>query len=120
MELERRIHSEHTWAILHDNEVVGYLGAISLSPMCVEIRGLVINPAFRHMGIGLRAVEDMLSFLQGCGVRKFISRSFTDNLPIHDLLQNCGFIQEGLLTNVTRRGGEPIDMRVMCFSGRES
>lgn len=117
--LARRIRTEYTWGIWLGDDLVGYLAFVAQSPMCGQFHGLVIAPAHRMKGIGGTAVDLAIAELAEDGFRKFIAWTFADNQRIEHLFRRRGFQQEGYISGATKRGGEPLDIRVLCFPGKE-
>lgn len=118
-QLAYRIEREKTFAILFNEEVVGYLAFTPQNPIAGQFHGLVIDPKYRRRGIGLAAARTAIQLLRSQGFEKFTMITFDDNIAIQVLFRHLGFIQEGYIFNATRRNGKPLSMRLLGCLGME-
>ncbi len=119
-QLGYRIDHECTWGIRIEGMLVGYLAFAPLSYATGQFHGLVIDPQYRRQGVGEKAVLAAMEDLKVVdGIEKYIVWTFADNPTIERLFRRLGFAQEGYITGATKREGQPLDMRILCYPGKE-
>lgn len=87
------------WAIFHEEEILSILGLSQINKMMktAEI-SYQVNPKFRGMGIGTKAVFSLVKYtFENSDLRKLIATIADRNIPSCKIVEKIGFKQEGLL-----------------------
>lgn len=111
-----RQYSEVMWSIRHQGIIAGYLAFAPFSNMVGQFHGLVIHPEMRCNGIGRAAIGEAVTELLSLGFSKLMVSPFADNELIVRMFQSLGFVQEGRLTNMTRRDGVLTDTLILALN----
>ena len=101
------------WVITHEGEILSILGLSQINKMMrtAEI-GYQVNPKFRGMGIGTKAVFTLIKYtFENSDLRKLIATIADKNIPSCKIVENVGFKQEGLLRKHFLIQGREVDER---------
>lgn len=112
LEVARRIENEITAGIYVGSDLVGFVGAIKLSAVAYQLRGLVIDPSYRGALIGTSALILFRTQLKGMGAEKIIGSCFGNNHAIKRLFYRIGGNEEGYIRRVTKVAGQWTDVRM--------
>jgi RimJ/RimL family protein N-acetyltransferase len=117
---ERLAHGERLYGVFDDRgELVGAIGMAFLSPRAAMFHGISFDRPAHGTGIAQRAVAAILDELFRSGIEKVSAAYFADNERVHRFLKKLGAVEEGYLRRQTRRGGVPVDMRLVAFFKEE-
>lgn len=117
-ELWNRIRNEMTWSVLDAqtpqitaDKTVGFVGAQRVNAVSVQIKGLIINPTYRGLGLGLGALDLVVRELKGVrGYKKVMASCFATNSVMITLFRKLNAVREGTLSGVTVVDGKPADL----------
>ena len=104
-----------------DLEIVGYIQVGALAPMestrhVQQVRGLLVDERFRGRGIGRALVQAAIEQAELDGIRKLTLRVLGHNAPARALYETCGFVVEGVLTDLFCVEGAYVDDVLMSIT----
>jgi len=104
-----------------DFEVAGYIQTGPLWPLestkhVRQVRGLLVDERYRGRGIGRALVEAAIEQAELDGIRKLTLRVLGHNAPARALYETCGFVVEGVLTDLFCLEGAYVDDVVMSIT----
>jgi ribosomal protein S18 acetylase RimI-like enzyme len=104
-----------------DGQVAGFAALGQTVPIpshrhVLEIRGLAVDPAHQHRGVGRRLVEACVAQARQQGARKLTLRVLGFNDRARRLYESCGFYVEGLLRDEFFLDGRFVDDVLMAQS----
>jgi RimJ/RimL family protein N-acetyltransferase len=115
-EMDRRLASgERAWGFEHGGNLAGIAGYAPLAAHWGMFHGICFDERVHGKGIARAAIEAVLTELFAQGVEKISASYFAENTRIERFLARLGAIEEGYLHRQARRGGQPVDMRLVAF-----
>ena len=101
------------WVISHQGEILSVLSLSQINRMMrtAEV-GYQVNPKFRGIGVGTKAVFTLAKYLfENTDLRKLVATIADGNIPSCKIVEKVGFRQEGLLREHFLIGGKEVDER---------
>ena len=104
-----------------DGVIAGYvrIGAalpIPASDHVLEVKGLLVDPAYRGHGMAKALMFAAIRQAKEAGARKLTLRVLGNNAPAQSVYEACGFRVEGRITDFFFLDGRYVDDVVMALS----
>ncbi len=85
-------------ALKNTNKLIGTAGFNSIST--IHLRGEIsydLDPHYWSRGIMLKSIKNIVKFIEYAGIVRIQATVVNDNIRSMNVLERCGFMQEGLL-----------------------